>query len=137
LEKLLEETQETAQKLKKMQQQSRNSVIESLLQNQEANLIIKELPVDPKELRAIADETVVRMDSGVLALGCRAGGKAQLIIRVTDDCVKKGLDAKKIIQEIAPIIGGSGGGKPNGAQAGGTLPDKVSDALSKVRDIIA
>jgi len=140
LEKLLEETQEISQKLKKMQQGSRNSVIDSLIQNRElvneTPLIVTELSVDPKELRMIADETVGRMETGVLVLGCRMGDKVSLIIRVSDDCVSRGIDAKKLIQEIAPIVGGSGGGKPNGAQAGGAAPEKLPEALSKVRDLI-
>ncbi|NGX57489.1 MAG: Alanine--tRNA ligase [Chlamydiae bacterium] len=141
LEKLLEENQETNLKLKKIQQQSRQSMIDSLVQKKETvkdiPLIVEELSVDAKELRTFADETLNKMGSGVLVLGCRSGDKGNLIVRISDDCVKKGMDAKAIIQEIAPIIGGSGGGKPSGAQAGGTAPEKLGEALSKVRDLLS
>jgi len=140
LEKLMDEAGELSQQLKQLQQKSRNSLIDSLMHKQETvqsvPLIAQELSVEPKELKLIADEAAGKMGGGVLVLGTRTPEKASLIIRVSDDLVTRGIDAKKLIEEIAPIIGGSGGGKPTGAQAGGTAPEHLAEALEKVRDLI-
>ncbi len=71
----------------------------------------------------------------VLALA-EADDKATLLAGVTDDLVKKGLKAGDIVKEIAPIIDGGGGGRPQMAQAGGKRPDKIPDALTKAVEII-
>ena len=62
--------------------------------------------------------------------------KATLLAGVTEDLIKKGLKAGDIVKEIAPIIDGGGGGKPQMAQAGGKRPDKIPDALTKAVEII-
>ncbi len=54
---------------------------------------------------------------------------------VTEDLVKR-FQAGKIIKEIAGIVGGSGGGRPDMAQAGGTKTDKIDEALNKVRELL-
>ena len=64
------------------------------------------------------------------------GGKAVLLAGVTDDLVKKGLKAGDVIKEIAPIVGGGGGGRPQMAQAGGKKPEKINDALAKAKKLI-
>jgi len=50
--------------------------------------------------------------------------------------VEKGVNASKVIQEVSPIIGGGGGGKPNFAQGGGTQPEKLQDAVKKAEESI-
>lgn len=139
LEKFIEENETLSQTLKSLQKQARSRLVDSLLEGREpiegGHLVLQELPADPQELKAIADEAIGRLPSGVIALGCRAGEKAHLIIRVSGDC-QKTVDAKAIVQEAAPIFSGSGGGKPNGAQAGGTDPEKLSEALSKVKELV-
>ena len=62
--------------------------------------------------------------------------KAMLLCGVTDDLIKKGLKAGDIIKQIAPTIGGGGGGRPQMAQAGGKEPAKVDEALAKAAEII-
>ena len=63
-------------------------------------------------------------------------GKATLISGVTDDLIKRGLSAGDIVKNIAPIIDGGGGGRPNMAQAGGKNPVKLQDALDKAAELI-
>jgi len=55
---------------------------------------------------------------------------------VTDDLIKKGLSAGDIIKEIAPIVDGGGGGRPQMAQAGGKDPAKIDDALARAAELI-
>ena len=55
---------------------------------------------------------------------------------VTDDLVKKGVKAGDIVKQIAPIVDGGGGGRPQMAQAGGKKPAKIDEALAKALQII-
>ena len=59
-----------------------------------------------------------------------------LLAAVTDDLIEKGLKAGDIVKEIAPIVGGGGGGRPQFAQAGGKNPAKLEEALAKASQII-
>jgi alanyl-tRNA synthetase len=94
-------------------------------------LAVKVQVEDIKALRDLSDTLKDRIGEGVIALGAAIDGKANLLVAVT-----KGLSgtvkAGDIIKRIAPIIGGSGGGKPELAQAGGSLPDKLDEALAAV-----
>lgn len=91
---------------------------------------------DIKALRDLSDTLKDRIGEGVIALGAAIGGKANLLVAVT-----KGLSgtikAGDIIKQIAPLVGGSGGGKPELAQAGGSLPDKLDEALASVAAILS
>ena len=70
--------------------------------------------------------------------GYEDSGKATLIAGVTDDLIKeKGLKAGDIIKQIAPIVDGGGGGRPQMAQAGGKNPAKIDQALKQAQQIIA
>ncbi|GIV83631.1 MAG: hypothetical protein KatS3mg052_0638 [Candidatus Roseilinea sp.] len=70
-------------------------------------------------------------------LGAIIGEKPSLLVSVTPDLTKKGLDAGKLIREIAPIVGGGGGGRPTLAQAGGKDPGKLGEALDRARRLLA
>ena len=71
-----------------------------------------------------------------MALGSAVGeGKAALLVAVTPDLVKK-VKAGDIIKQIAPIVGGSGGGRPDFAQAGGRDPSRLQEALEKVAGLL-
>jgi alanyl-tRNA synthetase len=74
--------------------------------------------------------------SAVIVLAFAEGDKATLLAGVTDDLVGKGIKAGDIIKQIAPIVDGGGGGRPQMAQAGGKNPDKIPDALAKAAEII-
>ncbi|HEY6872359.1 MAG TPA: alanine--tRNA ligase [Geobacteraceae bacterium] len=91
---------------------------------------------DPKGLRELADTLKVRLGSGIIALGCESGGKATLLVAVTHDLTGR-YKAGDLVRALAPVIGGSGGGKPDLAQAGGALPDKLGEALEKIYTLIA
>ncbi|RNC71802.1 MAG: alanine--tRNA ligase [Desulfuromonadales bacterium] len=90
---------------------------------------------DPKKLRELADTLKDRIGSGIVALGCEKDGKANLLVAVTRDLAGR-FKAGDIIRELAPVVGGSGGGKPELAQAGGTQPEKLAEALDRVYGIV-
>lgn len=90
---------------------------------------------DIKALRDLSDTLKDRIGEGVIALGAAIGGKANLLVAVTKS-LSGSIRAGDIIKQIAPIIGGSGGGKPELAQAGGSQPDKLDEALAAVSTLL-
>jgi alanyl-tRNA synthetase len=90
---------------------------------------------DVKTLRDVGDKLRDKIQSGIVLIGSKAGDKAMLLCLVTKDLTKK-YHAGNIIREIAPIVGGSGGGRPDMAQAGGTKPENLQQALDKLEQII-
>ncbi len=90
---------------------------------------------DVKTLRDFGDKLRDRLRSGIILLGSRADGKAMLLCLVTKDLTEK-YHAGKIIQAIAPIVGGSGGGRPDMAQAGGQKPEHLEQAIAKLPDLL-
>lgn len=93
---------------------------------------------DVGTLRTAADALRERLGSGVGVLGSVVGGKVSFIAIVTDDVIReRGLKAGDLVREVAAIAGGSGGGKPHLAQAGGRDPGKIDAALDAVQDIVA
>jgi alanyl-tRNA synthetase len=84
--------------------------------------------LDAAALRQLSDTLLGQLKSGVVVLGRRADGKASLIVRTSDDLVKR-VPAGQVIRELAPIIGGRGGGRPDMAEGGGAEPQKLAEAL--------
>ena len=84
----------------------------------------------------MADQFRDRNRSGVVALGTVVDGRPQLIVAVTEDLTTRGLHAGKLIKEIAEVVGGSGGGRPTMAQAGGKKADKLEQALARLSDLV-
>jgi len=87
-------------------------------------------------LRDMADRLKDKLKSGIVVLGSRASGKALLIVVVTKDHMEK-YHAGRIVKQVAAIVGGGGGGRADMAQAGGTKPEKLEEALNSVFDIVA
>jgi len=90
---------------------------------------------DPKGLREMADRLKDRLQSGILLLGAEADGKAMILCAVTRDLISK-YSAQKLIQEIAGLVGGKGGGRPDMAQAGGPRVEGLDLALEKIYDLV-
>jgi len=90
---------------------------------------------DAKTMRDLGDKLKDKMRSGILLLGSKAADKAMLLCMVTKDLTGR-YHAGNIIKEIAPIVGGSGGGRPDMAQAGGPKPENLRQALDKLAEIV-
>ncbi|MBM4301570.1 MAG: alanine--tRNA ligase [Deltaproteobacteria bacterium] len=101
-----------------------------------AVLALKVDAADPKSLRDFAVKFQDKLKSGIVVLGSAAGDKAMLIALVSKDLVKR-FPAGEIIKAIAPTVGGSGGGRPDMAQAGGPDKDKLPAALEQVYEVVA
>ncbi len=88
------------------------------------------------ELRNLADTLRQKLGSGVVVLGMESGGKATLLAAVTDDLTDR-VRAGDLVRELATVVGGNGGGKPNLAQAGGPDVAKLGEALQKAPGAVA
>jgi len=92
--------------------------------------------LDPDGLRAVADRLRDRLGSGIVVVGSVVEGRVNLVAAVTKDLTKR-FQAGKLVQEVARAVGGSGGGRPDLAQAGGKEPAKLNAALEAVYDAVA
>jgi alanyl-tRNA synthetase len=90
---------------------------------------------DRASLRNLADELKQRLGTGVVILGTPQNDKVALVVMVTNDICNR-LPAGQIIKQIAPLVGGSGGGKPEMAEAGGKDSSKLADAIEKSFSIV-
>ncbi len=84
--------------------------------------------LDRSQLRTLVDNFRNKIGSGVVIIGSVADGKVALIVGVTKDLTAK-LPAGKIVGQVAPKVGGSGGGRPDMAEAGGKNPEALDQAL--------
>lgn len=92
---------------------------------------------DMDSLRNIVDEMKGKLGSAVIVLGAATEDKVNLVAAVTPDLVAKGFHAGKIIKEVAQAVGGSGGGRPDMAQAGGKDASKLQAALASVEGLLS
>jgi alanyl-tRNA synthetase len=88
---------------------------------------------DAKTLRETMDKLKDKFKSAAIVLGAVEGGKVTLIAGVTSDLTAK-VKAGELVNFVAQQVGGKGGGRPDMAQAGGTDPTKLSEALDSVSD---
>jgi len=100
------------------------------------DVMAQKVSVDsPAALRNLADQLKDRIGSGIVVLGSVPGDKAMLIVVVTRDLTDR-FHAGKIIKAVSAEVGGSGGGRPDMAQAGGTQPGNLDKALAKAYEVI-
>jgi alanyl-tRNA synthetase len=100
-------------------------------------IIVGEMPPGPVEqMRQQLDRLRQKAKSAVVVIGWVEDGKVQLLAAVTEDLTKKGLAAGKLIGEVARVVGGRGGGRPDMAQAGGNDPSKLGEALQLARKLV-
>ena len=91
--------------------------------------------LDANAGRQLSDTLLARLKSGIVVLGRKDDGKVGIIVRVSEDLTDR-VKAGNIIKEIAPIVGGKGGGKPDMAEGGGNLPEKLDEAISASLTVI-
>ncbi|MBN1218550.1 MAG: alanine--tRNA ligase [Anaerolineae bacterium] len=141
LQSLLMQLQDRERHIKDLQRKLARAEFESLLSKaREVNGVkLISLRVDAPDvamLREMSDWFRNRLGSGVVALGTVLEGKPLIIATVTEDLTKHGLHAGKLVQEMAQVIGGGGGGKSTMAQAGGKDASKLGEALARVDALV-
>ncbi|MGN0306708.1 MAG: alanine--tRNA ligase [Lachnospiraceae bacterium] len=87
--------------------------------------------VDMNGLRELGDQLKEKLGEGVVVLASDADGKVNLMVTATEGAMKAGAHAGNLIKEIAALVGGGGGGRPNMAQAGGKNPAGIEEALKQ------
>jgi alanyl-tRNA synthetase len=91
--------------------------------------------LDKNGLRALVDRHRDQIKSGVVVLAAPADGKVAVVVGVTPDLVKK-VPAGQVVKQLAPIVGGGGGGRPDFAEAGGKDLSKIAEMLAASRAVI-
>ena len=140
LERLLERQRELEKELLSFRDKSSHQEILDLLSSVREVKGVKVLSAkvdgkDPKRMREFVDQLKVKMGSGIILLGGRSQNKVSLIMGVTPDLTQR-FNANELIKKIAFHIGGTGGGRPDFAQAGGTDTEKLDGALKAIDDLI-
>jgi len=92
--------------------------------------------LDKDALRGLADSLKAKIKSGVVVLASASDGKVQIVVAVTSDLTGR-VKAGQVVKEIAPIVGGGGGGRPDFAEAGGKQPEKIDEMLAASEAIVA
>lgn len=99
-------------------------------------LLVAQVEADnPKALRELSDNLRERLGSGIVVLAAKAEGKVLLLAMVSKDLVKT-FHAGNIVKELAPLVGGGGGGRPDLAQAGGQDPAGLPEVLARAPEIV-
>ncbi len=91
--------------------------------------------LDKAALRDISDTLKAKLGRGVVILGARGQGTVSVVVSVTPDLTGR-VHAGKLVKEIAPIVGGGGGGRPDFAEAGGKHPEKLDEMLAFSRQVV-
>ncbi len=100
------------------------------------NILVSRLTdVDMNGMRDLGDEAKQKLGEAIVIFAAENGGKVNLMATATDSAVAKGAHAGNLIKEIAKLVGGGGGGRPNMAQAGGKDPAGIEDALERAKEV--
>jgi alanyl-tRNA synthetase len=141
IQKLLEQLKSNEKKIEqltsKLLSQSTSKAKDEINMVNDIKILIKKVDADsPAALRNLSDKFKEQVQSGIIVLGSRSGSKALLLTTVTHDLTGQ-FHAGKIINKLAAIVGGGGGGRPDMAQAGGPNPENLDKAMKAVVDIVA
>jgi alanyl-tRNA synthetase len=91
---------------------------------------------DSESLLRVSDRLKARLAPAAVMLGSTEGGKVHLVANFDDVAVERGLSAVDVIREVAPIVGGGGGGRPTMARAGGSHPAGLDQALAQAKALV-
>ncbi|MCA9934595.1 MAG: alanine--tRNA ligase [Ardenticatenaceae bacterium] len=141
LETLLTEHRSLQKELEKLQRQAAKGQFDNLLaqvrQVNGANVLAARVDVPNADaLREMADWFRDKVGSGTAVFGTVVNDKPLIIATVTDDLIKRGVKAGDLVREVAKMVGGGGGGRPNMAQAGGRDASKLAAALDAVAGLV-
>jgi len=139
----IEQTQRRLKELEKALEEARGQVATArsgdlVSEAREVNgvkVLATRVQADGRQLRELADKLRDRLGSGVVALGAEQDGKAVLLVAVTRDLTDR-IKAGDLVREAAKLVGGSGGGKAEMAQAGGPDAAGLDRALARVGELV-
>jgi alanyl-tRNA synthetase len=103
----------------------------------DAKLIARHVTgLEKPALRSLSDSLRDRLKRGVVVLAADDGAKVHLLVSVTKDLTDR-VSAGQLVKELAPIVGGGGGGRPDFAEAGGKDPARIGDLLARARERVS
>ncbi|MDE3153968.1 MAG: alanine--tRNA ligase [Acidobacteriota bacterium] len=91
--------------------------------------------LDKNALRQLADSLKDQLKSGIVVIASENDDKVAIVVSVTPDLHKR-VPAGQVVKQIAPIVGGGGGGRPDFAEAGGRHPEKIDEMLAATTDVV-
>ncbi|MCB0190306.1 MAG: alanine--tRNA ligase [Anaerolineae bacterium] len=138
---LLNQLQSSDKQIKELQRRLARAEFEQMLTQvhtvNDVNVVALKVDVpDVSMLREMSDWFRDKLGSAVVVLGAVSDEKPLIIATVTDDLIKRGLHAGKLVKSVAQVVGGGGGGRPNMAQAGGKDPSRLDEALEQVDALV-
>ena len=141
LDTLLNENRVLSKEVTRLRRRQTRATFEELLEQMQdiggVPLIVGQVEVSGMDdLREMTDWFRDSVDSGIAVFGSVVNNRVLLIVAVTEDLINRGLAAGDIVNQVAKIVGGGGGGRPMLAQAGGKDPDKLPEALAEVPGIL-
>jgi alanyl-tRNA synthetase len=138
---LLDEQQAAQKEITRLRRELAHHELEGLLHKMERvndvpvlTGVVKQVNADT--LREMTDWFRARVPSGVVVLGSVFDNRPNIVASVTEDLVKRGIDAVKIVRAVAKVVGGGGGGKPSLANAGGKDAARLPEALAQVKGVV-
>lgn len=139
--RLLEQIRELQQDLKKQREQAvrsmaSGSLMEEAEEIQGVRVVISKLPGGHAELRSAADVLRGNNERVVCLLASDEGGKVAMVAGLSEDLVEAGLNAEELVTQVARVVAGGGGGRPDLAQAGGSDVSRLDEALEKGRELL-
>ncbi len=134
----LKATQSENERLKaKIANSSLGDVMNQVVEVKGVKLLATKVPdVDMNGLRNLGDQLKAKLGEGIILLISALDGKVNLIAMATEGAMAKGAHAGNLIKEVATIVGGGGGGRPNMAQAGGKNPAGIEEAIKRAVSVI-
>ncbi|HUK40367.1 MAG TPA: alanine--tRNA ligase-related protein, partial [Candidatus Acidoferrales bacterium] len=138
--KLIERQRELEKEIEKLRGQFQKDQIPELLAKKQsvngATILVSQVDgVDAKQLRDISDQLKDKLGSAVIVLASAGEASVNLVAAVSQDLTKR-FHAGNIIKELARLVGGGGGGRPDFAQAGGKEPAKIDAVLKRAEELI-
>jgi alanine--tRNA ligase len=138
---LLEEVKHLKSENEKLKAKLANNALsdanESTFEIKNVKLILMKVEgIEINELRNLGDKLKNETNGGVVVLASVVDSKVNLLVMAGDEAIKKGVHAGNIIKNIAKLVGGGGGGRPNMAQAGGTNPSGIDDAFELAKKVL-
>jgi alanyl-tRNA synthetase len=140
LERLQSDLKAKEKELDALHRASAGSKVEQLVQDAELSggvkYVISIVPgADGDLLRTLCEDIVAKIGSGIAILGGELDGKVSLAVKVSKDLVDRKANAGSLVKAAAQVVGGSGGGRPEFARAGGKDVTKIADALAAAKQL--
>lgn len=137
LKEIKEKEKEIAALKAKFASMGIDDIIKSAKTVKDINVVAYELKdVDSDTLRDVCEKVRDKVENSIVLLMSESNGKVIICAMASKDAVAKGAHCGKLIKEVSAILGGGGGGRPDMAQAGGKLPEKIGEAITESYKIV-